>query len=130
MKALELLKNSKTVAERAESFVKTAKRTVEREVIDTIQDRVEKLQQRLFDLKDFTLDTNLNKGMVRMTSEECSTRFKDIIQTEFELALAQQEAKIKQASFDDLFNDDAVVDAGSIMGTTTKAGSITGTKKK
>lgn len=103
MKALELLKTNKTVAERAENYTNSMKRNIQRDVIDSLIAKKEKIEDQLFELSNFTLDTNLNAGLRSMTKEDCESRFKKIIDLEFELELLNKELEIKQNSFDKYF---------------------------
>ena len=102
-KAIDLLKSNKSVSERAESYLVSIERDLKRDVIDALQVRKEKIEDSLFELKDFTLETDVNKGNVRMTKEDCKRRFEKIIDLEFELTLVEQELKIKSESFDKYF---------------------------
>lgn len=102
---MSLLKINKTVAERADSYYTSIRRNIQRDIIDNLQSRKESLEDRLFELKDFTLDTDKNKGMNRMTKEDCETRFKEIISVEYTLELLERELEIKSASFNKYFGD-------------------------
>jgi hypothetical protein len=103
MKALELLKTSKSTKERAESYANSMKRNIQRDVIDTLIGKKEKIEDELFELTNFTLDTNLNSGLRAMTKEDCEKRFVKIIELEYQLTLLAAELKVKQASFDTYF---------------------------
>lgn len=102
-KAIDLLKSNKSVSERAESYYTSIKRDIQRDVVDELTKRKEKIEDDLFELKDFSLETDVNKGNVRMTKEDCKSRFMRIIDLEFELTLIEQELKIKSESFNKYF---------------------------
>lgn len=106
MKALELLKTNKTVAERAENYASSMKRNIQRDVIDSLVSKKEKIEDQLFELSNFTLNTDMNSGLKMMTKEDCEARFKKIIDLEYELELTSRELEIKQASFDKYFTDE------------------------
>lgn len=99
MKALEILQKSKTVGERAEQYSQAIKKDLEYEVIRSLEQKIEKLKSRIFDLGDMTLDTNLNKGLVRMSQEDCQARFKELISAEYELLLSEEELTAKKEIF-------------------------------
>lgn len=101
--ALEMLGKNKTVAQRAESYVGSIKRNIQRDVLDSLTVRKEKLEEEKFELSDFTLDTNLNAGHRKMTSEDCEKRFKRLIDIDYELALLEIELRVKQAAYDKYF---------------------------
>lgn len=103
MKAQDLLKTNKTVAERAENYANSMKRNIQRDVIDALIAKKEKMDDELFELTNFTLDTNINQGIKQMTKEACEDRFKRIIQLEYEQKLLEVELKAKQESFDKYF---------------------------
>jgi len=101
--AMTMLKNNVSVADRATNYMSQIKRNIQRDVIDELIASKDKLEGRLFELKDFTLDTNINSGQKRMTAEECEARFKEIIEIEFALVILTQEIEVKQASFNKYF---------------------------
>jgi len=105
IKALSLLKTNKTVKERAESYFKSIQRNIQKNVIDALIQKKEALEDKIFDLENFTLDTNLNAGLRTMTKEDCEKRFVDIISSEYELELINREIEIKQATFNKYFED-------------------------
>ena len=105
VKALEMLKNSKSIGERAENYIVSAKRNIQRDVIDAIISRKEAMEDKLFDLSDFTLETNglINAGVERMNKDAVENRFKQIIDLEYQLKLLKLELETKQASFSKYF---------------------------
>ena len=104
MNALEMLRTSKTVAERAESFFKSIKRELQKEILDTLVEKKEKIEDEIFELSNFTLDTNHNRGLAAMTKNDCKIRFEKVINLEFELDLVVEELTRKQASYDKYFS--------------------------
>jgi len=106
VKALSLLKANKSVKERAENYLTFIKRELQREILDLLIIKKEKIESELFELTNFTLDTNLNSGLSRMTNEDCKSRFKKIIEAEYDLTLIDLELKAKQASFNKYFSLD------------------------
>lgn len=106
MKALDLLKTNKSVSERAENYATSMKRNIQRDIIDTLVSKQEKIADELFELSNFTLDTNINQGIKQMTKESCEDRFKKIIQLEYELVLLNMELKVKTESFNKYFSDE------------------------
>ena len=106
MKALELLKTNKTVAERAENYANSAKRNIQRDVIDSLISQKENIEDELFELGNFSLETDMNRGFERMTKEAVEARFKKIIDLEYKLKLITLELETKQVSFDKYFGGD------------------------
>jgi hypothetical protein len=103
MKALELLKSNKSVAERAENYATSVKRNIQRDVIDQLVAKKEGIEDELFELTNFNLETDANRGYQAMTKEAVEQRFKKIIDLEYRLKLVELELKTKQESFDKYF---------------------------
>jgi archaellum component FlaC len=103
MKALELLKTNTGVAERAENYVSSVKRNIQRDVIDALTAKKEKIDDELFELKNFSLETDANKGVIEMKREDVEKRFRKIIDLEYELKLVSLELTAKQESFEKYF---------------------------
>jgi len=103
MKALELLKTNTGVAERAENYVSSVKRNIQRDVIDALTAKKEKIDDELFELKNFSLETDANRGVVEMKREDVEKRFRKIIDLEYELKLVSLELTAKQESFEKYF---------------------------
>jgi hypothetical protein len=105
VKALDLLKSNKTVSERAENYIVSVKRNIQRDVIDAITAKKEAMEDELFELTNFNLETDVNKGYQQMTKESVEARFKKIIDIEYKLKLTNLELISKQESFDKYFSD-------------------------
>lgn len=103
VRALGLMQSNRSVKDRAESYTTSIARNLEKEILDPLIDEKAKIEQKLFDLKDFTLDTNLNAGQARMTIEQCQARFKEIIELEYRLVLLNMELEVKQKSYEHYF---------------------------
>lgn len=108
MKALELLKTSKTVTERADSYAKSIKKDLEYKVIRALEQKKEGLESKVFDLQDFNLHTNHNEGKVANTQAECQARFEQLINAEYELELVSLELEAKRKIFNKYFDDGKV----------------------
>lgn len=98
-----MMKKNRSVSERAESYFESTRRELQREVIETLIVKKEKISDELFELSNFTLETNLNANLRQMTKVDCTLRFKKIIDLEWELQLLELELNSKQASFDKYF---------------------------
>jgi len=105
VKALDLLKSNKSVSERAENYIVSVKRNIQRDVIDSITAKKEAMEDELFELTNFNLETDVNKGFQQMTKESVEARFKKIIDIEYRLKLTNLELSSKQESFDKYFGD-------------------------
>lgn len=103
-KAQQLLSSVKPVNERAEKYAERIKKSLSIKIIDGLQERIEKLDDKIFDLENFSLETDLNKGMKQLTKEDCEKRFEQIIELKFEKFLLDRELLVKKSAFDELFN--------------------------
>lgn len=104
-KALDLLKSNKSVSERAENYIVSVKRNIQRDVIDAITAKKEAMEDELFELTNFTLETNVNNGIQSMTKETVEARFKKVIDLEYKLKLTELELAAKTESFNKYFGD-------------------------
>ena len=102
-KALDLLKSNKSVSERAENYIVSVKRNIQRDVIDALVQKKESMEDELFELTNFTLETNVNNGVQAITKETIEARFKKVIDLEYKLKLTNLELVTKQESFDKYF---------------------------
>lgn len=102
-KALNLLKSKQTTSEIAEEFIGSIEKEVKNKFIDELESRIEGIQDRIADAKQFSLTTNINKGVTASTRSECKERFFTLMCLEYELKLAQKELEIKKEIFNDYF---------------------------
>ena len=85
--ALELMEMVKPIKDRAAKFNSSIARNIKKTLLDTIQEEKEAIEDRIYELETFTLDTNVNSGHQGMTREECEERFKELIKKHYELKL-------------------------------------------
>lgn len=102
--ALVLMEKNKSVKERAQSYFDSIKRNLQRDIIDKLVEKKEKLTDRIFELSTFSLETNLNSGISAVTRDTCESRLKSLIEAEYELELVTLELKSKQEIYDKYFN--------------------------
>jgi hypothetical protein len=102
-KALDLLKSNKSVSERAENYIVSVKRNIQRDIIDNLTAKKEKMEDEIFELANFSLETDANRGYQQMTKETVEARFKSIIDLEYKLKLTELELAAKQDSFNKYF---------------------------
>ena len=105
-KALVLLKNNKTVTERAEAFAKSIKRDIQKDMLDPLITKQEKIEDEIFELENFTLNTDRNANLKAMTKEDCQARFARLIQAKYELTLVALELKVKQEAYANYFTEE------------------------
>lgn len=105
-KAKDLLKKNTSVEVRAEEFVVSLKRDLLRDIVEPLEVKIEKINDKIFDLKDFSVITDFNKGRAAITREGAKARFTEIIELEYEKTLLERELKIKKASYDSYFSEE------------------------
>ena len=101
--ALDMLKSNKTVTDRAENYFTSVKRNIQRDIIDSLTAKKEGMEDELFELTNFNLETDMNRGVQQMTKELVESRFKKIIDLEYKLKLINLELSAKQESFNKYF---------------------------
>ena len=104
-KALDLLKQAKSVEQRADKYSVRIKTSLEIEMIQPLKEKIEKIEDKIFDLENFSLDTNLNKGQKLMTKEDYEDRFREIINLSYEKEMVSLELKAKEKAFNNLFGE-------------------------
>lgn len=107
-KAKDLLKKNTSVEVRAEEFVVSLKRDLSRDIIEPLEVKIEKINDKIFDLKNFSVTTYLNKGRAAITREGAKARFTEIIELEYEKTLLEKELEIKKTSYDSYFSEEDV----------------------
>jgi hypothetical protein len=112
-KALRMLENTKSVSERASTYFTSIKRDLYDEVIKDKERAIEIKEDKIFDLSDFNLSTDYNKGMQRMTKEECKNRFIQILNLKAEIALQKLELQTYKEEFVDLFGEEEAEEKGA-----------------
>jgi hypothetical protein len=103
MKALSLLQKSKTVKERAEKYASRIAQSIKVDKIVPLEEEIEKIDDKIFDLQDFSLQTDLNKGLKRLTKEDCEERFAKIIDLQVEKTVLSLKLKATQDAYAELF---------------------------
>lgn len=109
MKASQLLSKNKSVQERTAEFVTSIRRNIQRDLLDKLIVKMESINDKLFELKDFTLETNVNSGQSAMTRDACEDRFKQIIELEYQKELLKREIRVKTKSFNRYFEEEKEV---------------------
>jgi hypothetical protein len=102
-KALEMLKKSQSVSERAEAFISGIQRDIKDERITVLERKIEKLKEKEFELSDFALETDANRGTRRMTQDDCKNRFAELMDTKYEIKMLELELKLKIEIYNELF---------------------------
>lgn len=102
-KAFGLLSTSKTTKEKAKAYAPSIRRDLLNSFIIELERKKDKINDKLFDLQEFTLDSDLNAQQKRMSMEECKTQFNEILALEYELKLIEMELKAKREIFEEYF---------------------------
>ena len=104
MKALEILEKNQSTKERASEYLKSIKRNLQKKVIDSLEEKIEAIEDKIYGLLDMSLNTDLNKGVKTVTRDQAEARFSEVIELEYELELLNRELEIKRKSFDNYFS--------------------------
>jgi hypothetical protein len=106
MKALEIMKKQSSVEERASQYFASVRRDIMRSVIDPVMTKIDRLKDDIIELKNFSLDTDINKGINAISKDEVTRRFALIVEKEYLLELAKKELEIKMKSFGIYFGEE------------------------
>lgn len=106
MKAKELLLNSTSSEVLATQYASSSKDYVQDEVIRPLEIKVKNLEEKLFDLNQFHLETDKNKGIEAITIADCKKRFKNIVETEVELSLVKIELEQYKKAYGKYFGEE------------------------
>jgi hypothetical protein len=104
MEALKMMQKNTSVKVRADKYATSIKRKLQTEMIDSLVNKQESIETKIFDLQNFNLETDVNAGHRAMTADDCQNRFKEIINLEYDLKIIELELQVKQASFDKYFS--------------------------
>lgn len=102
-KAEMLLNTNKSVKERSVKYTNRIKTTLHTKIITKLEEEIEAIDDKIFELEDFSLDTDKNAGQYKLTKEECQKRFEEMIDLEWEKTLKEAELKAKKETFINLF---------------------------
>lgn len=105
-KAEILLNKSKSVIERASKYSKRVAKSLEIKMIDSLKENIEKYDDQIFDLENFSLKTDINKGREALTKEEIEERFEKIINLHYERDLTVAKLKSIENAFNKYFKSD------------------------
>lgn len=106
MKALEIMRSVVPVDKKAETYALTIKRNLQKQIIDPLIDKKEKLEDDIESAMDFSLNVNINEGMSPITREQAEERFKRVQGLEYQLVMLNLEMKAKLEIFNRYFGDD------------------------
>lgn len=104
-KITNLLKNSKSVSDRAEKYGERIATSLKIKILNTLEEKIEKIDDEIFDLENISLDVNINKGQKAFTKEEIEERFEKIINLNFERDVLQAELDSKKKAYDNYFSE-------------------------
>ena len=104
-KALALMRKNRSVEQRADQYSTSISRNIKRDVIDKLTEQIESIDDQIFELENFTLDTDHNKGINMMSRDDAETRFKKIIDLEFKREMLSLELKVKEKTFNKYFGE-------------------------
>jgi hypothetical protein len=109
MKALDLMKTAVSVEDRAENFVTSITRNLKKQILDPLTDKKDQMEDKIKSLMDFSLATDLNRGVLPITREEAEDRFRQALALEYNLKLLALETEAKTDLFTEYFGKDAIV---------------------
>lgn len=107
-KVLSLLQTAPSIESKAKDYEKRIRVSLQKEMIEPIEDKIAKLETEIEDQLDFSLSTDLNKGIDKISRPEVEDRVRKAIKLKYNKGLAELELKLMKSAFDDLFEDEQV----------------------
>ena len=101
--ALDLLSKGVSTKDRATKYVERVSKSIELNLINRMEEGINKMEDEIFELKNFDLETDVNSGKKEMTKEEIEKRFLRIIELEVAMDLKRLELESTKDSFNKLF---------------------------
>lgn len=105
MKAVALMKKAKTAADRADTYGPRIKSSIEKTVIFPLEEKVAGIDDKIYELENFNLSTDLNAGKKEMSKTACEKRFVEIMDLKYEKRLLNIELEVKKEAFVELFGE-------------------------
>lgn len=103
--AFDLLKKRKSTEVKAEQYAKRVSESIKLKVINTLEEKIDDIDDKIFDLENFSLETDHNKGLKQLTKEDIEARFTLLIELGYQKDLLQAELDSKKASFSKYFGE-------------------------
>lgn len=105
-KVMSLLKSAPSVEAKATAYEKRIRENLEKEMIQPLKDKISRLETQIEDQLDFSLDTDLNKGVEKISRPEVEARVRKAIELKYDKSIIELELKLNQEAFNELFSDE------------------------
>ena len=102
-RAESLLLSGQKVSERASKYAERVAKSLELKLITSLEEEIEEKNDKILDLENFSLETDLNKGIKPLTKEEVEANFKTIIELTFERDLLEAKLNSYKKAYDYYF---------------------------
>ena len=113
-KVLDLLKNTPSVEAKSVAYEARVKGNLYKLRIQPILDKIREIETQIEDQLDFSLDTDLNRGISAISRPEVEKRLDTVINLKYQLGVQEMELKLTEAGFNDLFDEEGTDEAALV----------------
>ena len=105
-KVLSLLKSAPSVEAKSVAYEARIREELYNEMILPLEQKIKTLDTQIEDELDFSLNTDLNKGINTISRPEIQARVKKAIQLKYQKGVASLELQLLYQGFEELFDDE------------------------
>lgn len=105
-KVLGLLKSTPSVELKSADYEKRMKNDLYNEMIRPLEDGISKLENEITDALDFTLNVDVNKGLLPVDRPTIQARVKKAIELKYRKGVQELELQLLGNAFDELFGEE------------------------
>lgn len=105
-KAKALLGKVKSGTEKATKYYDRIRTSLKMNLLEQ-KEKINKINDQIYDLEEFQLETNINKGQSALTKEECENKFKEIFEAKKNYELSKLEYDLSVKTFEEYFGEEA-----------------------
>lgn len=99
-KAFTLLSARKSTESRAAQYAERVADSILLTKINHLKEAIGKIDDKIFDLENFSLETDINAGFKQISKEDIENRFSQLIDLHYEKDLIQAELDSKAKAFE------------------------------
>jgi hypothetical protein len=114
-KVLNLLKSTPSVEAKSVAYEARVKENLYKTRIQPILDKIREIETQIEDQLDFSLDTDMNRGISAISRPEVEKRLDTVMTLKYQLGVQEMELKLTMAGFNELFDGEGTDEVLPIM---------------